>query len=172
MGWRETCRWNRRCAYLVSFGPVEPSQASAIKSISTRKSRGSRATSTVDRAGGFEGKYRAYTSFIAEKSFISFRKTLTFTTRSNEEPAASRIALRFSNVRTVCFAVSPSIGLPVVGSNAVWPETKTKPLALIACEYGPIALGPFSVEMISLTTPSSRLHSSTCYRLQHSGIFL
>jgi hypothetical protein len=27
------------------------------------------------------------------------------------------------------------------------------PLALMACEYGPMALGPFSVKITSLTTP-------------------
>jgi hypothetical protein len=30
---------------------------------------------------------------------------------------------------------------------------KMNPLALIACEYGPMALGPFSVAMTSLTVP-------------------
>jgi hypothetical protein len=43
--------------------------------------------------------------------------------------------------------------LPVVGSNAVCPETNMNPLALMACEYGPMAFGPFSVKITSLTTP-------------------
>src|SRR5580658_1014455 len=63
------------------------------------------------------------------------------------------MAFRFSKMRSVCFAVSPSIGLPVEGSNAVWPEININPFALIACEYGPIALGPFSVEMTSRILP-------------------
>src|SRR2546426_6206877 len=52
------------------------SYANAITSISTNASFGSRATSTVDLAGGAELKYFPYTSFIAAKSFIFFRKTV------------------------------------------------------------------------------------------------
>jgi len=52
----------------------------AMASISTSASFGRRATCTVDRAGGADVKYLAYTSFMAEKSLMSFRKTVVFTT--------------------------------------------------------------------------------------------
>jgi len=52
----------------------------AIASISTSASFGRRDTCTVERAGGADVKYLAYTSFMAEKSFMSFRKTVVFTT--------------------------------------------------------------------------------------------
>jgi len=48
-------------------------QTSTIKSISTRTSFGRRDTSAVDLAGGFCPKYFPYTSFIAGKSFMSFK---------------------------------------------------------------------------------------------------
>ena len=62
-----------RCNLRVAYNP-------AITSISTSASFGSRATCTVDRAGGANVKYFAYTSFIAAKSFMSFKKTVVFTT--------------------------------------------------------------------------------------------
>jgi hypothetical protein len=37
----------------------------------------------------------------------------------------------------------------VAGSIATCPETKTNPLARIACEYGPIAWGASLAEMMS-----------------------
>ena len=58
---------------IVAYNP-------AIISISTNASLGKRATCTVDRAGGADVKYFAYTSFMAAKSFMSFRKTVVFTT--------------------------------------------------------------------------------------------
>src|SRR5262249_58954249 len=39
----------------------------------------------------------------------------------------------------------PWINSPVAGSSGIWPEAKTRPFALIACEYGPIAFGAPSV---------------------------
>src|SRR5215469_15357609 len=55
-------------------------QSAATSSISTNASLGNPATCTVERAGAATGKYFAYTSFIAAKSFMSFRKTVVFTT--------------------------------------------------------------------------------------------
>jgi len=51
----------------------------AMTSISTSASFGRRDTCTVERAGGADVKYLAYTSFIAVKSFMSFKKTVVFT---------------------------------------------------------------------------------------------
>jgi hypothetical protein len=59
--------------------PATP-QITATSSISTSASFGSPATCTVERAGAATGKYFAYTSFIAAKSFMSFRNTVVFTT--------------------------------------------------------------------------------------------
>src|SRR5260370_38401916 len=64
----------------------------------------------------------------------------------------------------------PEIRLPVAGSNATWPEMNTKPFALIACEYGPIALGALGVETASrvkvlmsvFVTHSERSEESLC----------
>src|SRR5271154_2151144 len=84
---------------------------------------------------------------------MSFRNTPRRTARSSEEPAACTMAFKFSMMHSACCAASPVSALPVVGSNAVWPETNTNPLALMACEYGPIALGPLSVKITSLTAP-------------------
>src|SRR5439155_16593186 len=57
-----------------------PLYCPAITSISTNASFGKRDTCTVDRAGGADVKYFPYTSFMAAKSFMSFRKTVVFTT--------------------------------------------------------------------------------------------
>jgi hypothetical protein len=53
---------------------------SAITSISTFASFGSRATSTQERAGLCSLKYSAYTSLISANSFMSLIKTVAFTT--------------------------------------------------------------------------------------------
>ena len=53
---------------------------------------------TVLRAGGTPRKNFAYTSFIAWKSEMFFRKTVTLTTRSMLVPAAVSTAERFFNV--------------------------------------------------------------------------
>jgi hypothetical protein len=55
-------------------------QTTATSSISTSAFVGSPATCTVERAGAAAGKYFAYTSFMAAKSFMSFRNTVVFTT--------------------------------------------------------------------------------------------
>src|ERR1700733_7574936 len=51
----------------------------------------------------------------------------------------------------------------VVGSVGICPETNTNPLALIACEYGPIACGASFVEITSRMKPpqfsSLRIHA-------------
>src|SRR5438067_2393691 len=96
---------------------------------------------TVDRAGGAPVKNFAYTSFIAWKSPMLRRNTVVFTARSRLVPAAASTAARFFSTRSVCALTSPSTTLFVAGSRAIWPAAKTKPPALIACEYGPAAGG-------------------------------
>ena len=45
---------------------------------------------------------------------------------------------------------------PVAGFIGSCPDVKIKPLALIPCEYGPIAAGALSVEIIVfIKTPSN-----------------
>ena len=67
--------------------------------------------------------------------------TVVFTVRSSDESAASRMALIFSKTTSVWRVMSSSITCPLFGSRAVIPATKTKPLALIACEKGPTGFG-------------------------------
>src|SRR5690349_22268177 len=86
----------RRCDY-----------SRAITSISTRTSLGSRATSTVDRAGGELLKYLPYTSFIAVNSDMFLRKTVARTTFPRPLPAASRISDRLRSTRSVWVATPP-----------------------------------------------------------------
>ena len=50
-------------------------------------------------------------------------------------PASSRIALRFAKICSVCSPIVPEIAVSP-GFRPSWPETKTKPPAAIACEYG------------------------------------
>src|SRR5437588_2416981 len=127
--------------------------ASAITSISTDTSFGRRATSTVERAGGAFLQVFPYTSFICPNSDMLFRKTVVFTTFSQLLPAACRIAERFFNTCSVCSSIQPSIMFPVSGSMGICPEIKRNPLALMACEYGPIALGALGVETTSRVKP-------------------
>src|SRR6267378_2301033 len=76
-------------------------------------------------------------------------------TSSSEEPAASRIARRFSNVRFVSDRTSPSSSVPVSGLMHPCPATKMKSPSMTACEYGPTGFGAFSVTMAFLKGSSS-----------------
>src|SRR5882724_3538659 len=111
------------------------------------------ATSTVDLAGGAEPKYFPYTSFIAAKSLIFFRKTVARTTFSRLLPAAFRMPARFFIARSVCAATSPAMNCWFAGSIATCPDTKMNPFTRIACEYGPIACGPSLVAITSRIIP-------------------
>src|SRR5438067_12291971 len=79
---------------------------------------------------------RRYTSFIPWKSSRFCRKTVVLTSRSRLEPAASRIARRFAKTCSVCSPIAPPVSSLSPDFKASWPETKTKPLAALACEYG------------------------------------
>src|SRR5579871_1924542 len=70
------------------------------------------------------------------KSSRFWRKTVVFTSRSRLVPAASRIALRLAKTRSVCSSIVPASIAWSPGLSASWPETKTKPPAAIAWEYG------------------------------------
>src|SRR5260221_14309362 len=59
------------------------------------------------------------------------------------------MAARFFSTCSVCCSIPPLMMLPVVGSIGTCPEIKTNPLALIACEYGPMAPGALRVETTS-----------------------
>src|SRR5437667_11527209 len=144
------------------------SYANAITSISTNASFGSRATSTVDLAGGAKLKYFPYTSFIAAKSFIFFRKSVARTTFSRLLPAAFRMPARFFIARSVCAATSPAMNCWFAGSIATWPDTKTSPFTRIACEYGPIACGPSFVAITSRIVPRPLENAEP--RSQNAGV--
>src|SRR5207253_3109012 len=117
----------------------------AMHSISTAIPPGSAPAWIVVRAGNGAVKNVRYTSFIAAKSLMSRRYTLHLTTSSSDEPAAWRIARRFSNVRCVSDRTSPSSRFPVCGLVGPCPATKMKSPSTTACEYGPIGLGACSV---------------------------
>src|SRR5271165_934377 len=95
------------------------------------------------------------------------RKTVVFTARSSDVPAAFKIPERFCNARSVCWATSPLTTCCVAGSSATCPETNTNPLALMACEYGPIALGPSLVAITSRMRPPG-LRGDECNRFSHT----
>src|SRR5256885_1966592 len=127
-----------------------------MHSISTAIPPGSAPAWMVVRAGNGAAKNVAYTSFIAAKSLMSRRYTLHLTTSSSDDPAAWRIARRFSNVSFVSDRTSPSSSFPVRGLMHPWPATKMKSPSITACEYGPIGLGACSVTMAFLM--GSRAH--------------
>src|SRR5205085_2276883 len=85
---------------------------------------------------------------------MSFRKTVVFTTWCMFEPAASKIPLMFSSVRSVCCRMSVPMNSPVFGSSATCPDTYRNPFERMACEYGPMGLGPLSVSTTSLMVSS------------------
>src|SRR5579864_2830609 len=70
-----------------------------------------------------------------------FRYTVVLTTFSQLLPAALKIADRFLSTCSVCCSMPPATRLPVAGSSATCPEINRNPLALMACEYGPIGVG-------------------------------
>src|SRR6266581_9432506 len=90
---------------------------------------------------------------------MSRRYTLHLTTSSSDEPAAWRIARRFSNTRFVSDRTSPSSNFPVTGLMHPCPATKMKSPSMIPCEYGPIGLGACSVRMAFLKGGSSSIVS-------------
>src|SRR5579859_2972159 len=46
------------------------------------------------------------------------------------------MARRFAKTCSVCSSIDPPLSSLSPGFSASWPETNTKPLATIACEYG------------------------------------
>src|SRR6266404_5254125 len=63
------------------------------------------------------------------------------------------MAVRFLSTCSVCASMPPVIRLPVAGSSGICPEINTKPFALMACEYGPMACGALEVETTSRVKP-------------------
>src|SRR5436190_24334410 len=104
---------------------------------------------------------------MAPKSSRFWRKTVVLTIRSSELPAASRIARRFANACSVWSAMSPGTSSFSPGFSASWPETNTRPFALIACEYGAPwkGAGAASVRTAVLSaTISSFIAAGLCQR--------
>src|SRR5207245_1506655 len=121
--------------YAVSSSQRFPYRAFlAMHSISTAIPPGSAPAWIVVRAGNGAVKNVRYTSFIAAKSLMSRRYTLHLTTSSSDEPAAWRIARRFSNVRCVSDRTSPSSRFPVCGLVGPCPATKMNSPSTTACE--------------------------------------
>jgi hypothetical protein len=73
-------------------------------------------------------------SLTLAKCVMSVRNTVSLTTSASVPPAASAIALRFSNTRRISASMSPLISRPVAGSNGIWPEMYTVSPARLACE--------------------------------------
>src|SRR5579871_5630683 len=92
------------------------------------------------------------------KSSRFWRNTVVLTRRSRPVPDSARIAPRFAKIRSVCSSMPPSMAVSP-GFSPSWPETKTKPFAAIACEYGAPwnGAGALSVRttVLSLTDVSS-----------------
>jgi len=79
---------------------------------------------------------------------MSFKKTVVLSTWLLSEPAALTTARRLSSARCAWASTPPSTHCIVLGSNGMQPDTKARPLCTTACEYGPIALGAFGVEIV------------------------
>ena len=118
----------------------------AIASASNNTSLGILATSMHERAGNGSGKYFAYTSLIAAKSSMFLMNTVVLTTLAIDVPAASKRAVMLLKTLSAC-AAAPSGITPVAGSTGIIPDVYTIPFTSMACEYGPIAAGAFSVEI-------------------------
>src|SRR3954453_20206779 len=92
-------------------------------------------------------------------------------------PAASAMMVRFSRQRLAFSPGESPTSWPLLGSRCTWPETKSRPLDLTACEYGPAAGGPGSAVTVSrewdigrnVSEMPNRLASETSpYLLQHA----
>ena len=103
-----------------------------------------------------------YTSLIAPKSFISLINTVVLTTLSMLVPAASNRLERLVNACFAC-ATEPSGISPVAGTTGIIPEVYTIPFTSIACEYGPIAAGAFSVAITFFMSRSFFLYLNNNY---------
>ena len=57
------------------------------------------------RAGGSDGKYRAYTALIVEKWAASVQYTLHLITLSSDEPAAVKQSLIWSSTISACVSI-------------------------------------------------------------------
>src|SRR3989441_2313615 len=93
-------------------------------------------TATVVRAGCTPLKYSRNTVLKMSKSFMSRRKTPTFTTLASEVPAASSTLVTVSRVTRVCSARSSETACLVTGSSGPCPDTKTKSPHFTPCAIG------------------------------------
>src|SRR6185503_15859489 len=73
-----------------------------------------------------------------------------FTTKLSPESADSSTFLRLVSVWRVCASIPPSTISMVSGLSPICPAVKTRCSIRMACEYGPIAFGAFSVDTIFL----------------------
>src|SRR5690349_6217520 len=71
-------------------------------------------------------------------------------------PAASATSLRLSRQRRAFSPGDPWTSSFVSGSRWTWPDRKTSPAALTACEYGPAALGAPVAVTVSRSFAMSR----------------
>src|SRR2546427_386315 len=93
-------------------------------------------TATVVRAGCTPLKYSRNTVLKMSKSFMSRRKTPTFTTLASEVPAASSTLVTLSRVTRVCSARSSETTCLVTRSSGPCPDTKTKSPHFTPCAIG------------------------------------
>src|SRR3546814_2900853 len=96
--------------------------ATITASTSNAAPLGSAETSMVERAGYGWLKYSAITALTSANWPRLVRYRPTRATSSSEQPAASQTALRLSNARRACAAMSPATSSPVAGSIGIWPD--------------------------------------------------
>src|SRR5262245_42818248 len=101
---------------MKSLRSHSPPQTVAMQPISTSNGPCQGATQRNARAGGSDGKYRAYTLLIAVKCAASVQYTLHLTTFSNDDPAAARHAFICSSTISVCRSMGKRLISPVTGS--------------------------------------------------------
>jgi hypothetical protein len=118
---------------------------------------GSSATATVVRAGYGAENVALYTSFIAPKSCIVVRNTLTLATSLKERSNSSSSTAMLLRICFACALTSPAISLPVAGSCAICPDKKTRPGTSTECENGPTGFGNCVLFLAVMLMPISYL---------------
>src|SRR5260370_5228632 len=111
---------------------------------------------------------------MAAKSFPSRRNTEHLTTSAILAPQPSRIRLILFSTTRVSWRMSPNDIWLVAGSFGPWPETKIKPPARTAVEYGDFGTGTPAVMILSIILCFSSMafrfeEALCCYRRHATG---
>ena len=81
--------------------------------------------------------------------------TVVLITSSTKTPDSLISSQRLPIACLACASMPSGIS-PVDGTTGITPDVNTNPLASIACEYGPIAAGALSVEIIFKVIKANR----------------